>query len=569
MADAFDEIARDLETSGPDQRIVDTTGQKRDVFDVLQGELAGNRGKLEATRAGAVKDLMVVGPLLEHGYQAGKTALGYDPGFTGRAVAANPDYAALGGLISNTAATGGIGATKYGAMALGGKALPFLGQLGENLLTRMGVGATSGGALGAADAYMRGESPVAGGAMGAVAGGAAPAVGGVMRGLISPFNTPTQTIAQRTTQPAIDTLTKEGVRLSAGDLSGNRAMKGFEDLLRHYPGVGGQAEDLGKRAHMDFTTSALRRANPNLPEGTLATPEVLNKELGALKTRLDTARNNTVLYPKHELANDLRDVQSTYARRQPVGGDPNVNEQLAQLQKRLQQGSIPGEQYQALRTDLRLLGEKALGQGRAATPESNAYFSMRKALDDQMERDVSPAFAAEWKDLNRRYGNLKTIEDAMTTTAQEGNKGFINPRALGQAIISRSGNQYARNAGPELTELARAGNAVLKPLPESGTGRQLIGASMVAGAGGVMGGALGFKGSEDSPVADTASGTGKGAMNSALAALLLGRVALSQRGQQTLMNKLLSTPRAVSLAAGPLQQFALPGRSPTLRDLGE
>ncbi len=565
MADFFDEAERSLaEGGGP--RLTTTRPTKRDAFDIMEEKLNAPYSQMEATRAGAMGDLMVVGPLLEHGYQAGKTALGYDPDFTRRAVEANPDYRMLGGLISNTAATGGLGATEAGAMALGGRAIPALGRLGENLLTRMGVGATSGGTLGAADAWMRGENPAAGGAIGALAGGAAPAVGGVMRGLVSPLNSPTQTIAQRTTQPAIAGLTNEGVRLSAGTAAGSRGMSSLEDVLRHYPGVGGRAEDLAKQPHVDFTTAALRRVNPNLPEGTLATPEVLQRESRDLKTALDTARNNTVLYPAQDFANDLTTAQQAYRNIQPLDtqSSPNVHAWFGQMQQRLQQGSVPGEVYQRMRTDLRKNGEAAMRSG--DTPAADAYFAMRNALDAQMNRNVSPQFADQWRDLNRRYGNLKTIEDAMTTTEKEGNKGFLSPARLSQAIISRSGNNYARNAGPELTDLARNGAAVLRPLPESGTGRQQIAAGLLtAGGTAALGAVGGARSDEDNPVRSGLMGGALGGAGGFVGAMLAGRAALSPTGQRILANRLLSTPRAVSLAAGPLQQLS----RPTLRDLGE
>jgi len=570
MPDFFDEAERELAAKGGGTSLVTTKPTKRDAFAIMEEQLNAPYSQMEAFRKGAVSDLPVIGPLAEHGYQAGKAALGYDPGFTERAAAANPDYANLGGLISNTAVMGPIGATRYGGMAIGARGLPVLGQLGENLGVRMGVGAASGGTLGAADAYMRGESPVAGGALGVVAGGAAPALGGVIRGLVSPFNAP-QTIAQRAGQPAVDTLTGEGVRLSAGGVTGSKGLQGFEDILRHYPGVGGRAEDVLKRPHVDFTTAALRRVNPNLPEGTLATPEVLTRERAALQNGLNAVRNQTVLYPGQDFANDLQTARAAYDRVQALGAqrDPNVIRLFDEMERRLQQGSVPGDVYQQMRTDLRQLGEGALGQGKTRTPTSDAYFAMRRALDAQMERNVPPQLAEQWHDLNRRYGNYKTIEDAMTSGGQEANKGFLSPSALGAAVRSRGGNAYARNAGPELTDLARAGSAVLRPLPESGTGRQAIAAGLMTTIGAGAGGALGFRSDEDNPARAGLTGGALGGGAGFLGALLAGRAALSPTGQRILANQLLSTPRAVSLALGPLQQLSLPGRSPTLRDLGE
>src|SRR6476469_3035568 len=102
MADFFDEAERALAEKGGGTDLTTTKPGKRDAFAIMEEKLNAPYSQMEATRAGAMGDLMVVGPLLEHGYQAGKTAFGYDPSFTEKAVAANPDYKMLGGLISNT-----------------------------------------------------------------------------------------------------------------------------------------------------------------------------------------------------------------------------------------------------------------------------------------------------------------------------------------------------------------------------------------------------------------------------------------------------------------------------------
>jgi hypothetical protein len=582
MADPFDELEKQY---GESDRPLLTTlrGVKGDPFAMLEAAQQQPYLGMNALTGGFLRDIPVVGPALESGAQSAAAGIRsrmygtpYEQerqtvqDFAQRALAANPGLATAGGVAGNVAAFAPISATTIGAAALGARGLPVLGRIGENLGVRMGAGGLTGGALGAADAAVRGEDALTGATVGGLAGAAGPVAGGVMRGLVSPFNPLQRTIGQQAGQPAIDVLQNAGVRMPAGEVTGNRALRGFEDILRNYPGVSGRAEDIFKRRDADFTTAALRYVNPTVREGTLATPEVLRRERGELQTGLNAVRNSTVLYPGQDFLNDIRAAQQNYNRLQPLPtqSSPNVAAWFDNLERRLQQGSITGDTYQQMRTDLRQLADANLGPGRVATPDSQAYLAMRGALDAQMQRNVPPDLAQQWGDLNQRYANLKTIEDAMTTTGQEANKGFLSPARLAAAVQARTGNAFARGTGAELTDLAKAGAATLRPLPESGTGRQAIAASMLAAAGGTTGAALGLGGSDQDRNA-VGAGTA-GLIGAPLAALVAGRAALSGLGQRYLMNQWLSTPRAVSLAAGPLQEMFLPGRLPkTLRDLGD
>jgi hypothetical protein len=78
----------------------------------------------------------------------------------------------------------GGGITGYGAMAA---AAPYAMGAAGSMPVMMGMGGLSGGMLGAADAYMRGQSPVAGGAAGSLSGVGGPVVGAVGGHLLQPF----------------------------------------------------------------------------------------------------------------------------------------------------------------------------------------------------------------------------------------------------------------------------------------------------------------------------------------------------------------------------------------------
>jgi hypothetical protein len=90
----------------------------------------------------------------------------------------HPGVSTAAQLIGGGAATGALGATTTGAR--------LLGIVGRNVAERAGYGALSGGAINAADATLRGENPLAGGAIGGVLGAAFPVAGRVASTLAEP-----------------------------------------------------------------------------------------------------------------------------------------------------------------------------------------------------------------------------------------------------------------------------------------------------------------------------------------------------------------------------------------------
>jgi hypothetical protein len=131
-----------------------------------------------------------------------------------------------------------------------------------------------------------------------------------------------------------------------------------------------------------------------------------------------------------------------------------------------------------------------------------------------------------------------TIEKAATGAGENAALGLISPSALRNATINTQGRRnYARGSG-DFAELARAGEALLKPLPNSGTAGRLraqnMGAMMPtllgAGAGGAYGASSG----------DGFINTLLGMAAGAAAPRMLGSVMMSGPGQRYLTNQALA-----------------------------
>jgi hypothetical protein len=85
-----------------------------------------------------------------------------------------------------------------------------------------------------------------------------------------------------------------------------------------------------------------------------------------------------------------------------------------------------------------------------------------------MDNSISPEDAAAWDQLRRDYANLMVISRAAGGAGEAAATGRISPLALRGAVNQSTGGGYAFGRG-DLNELARIGQSVLRPPPDSGT----------------------------------------------------------------------------------------------------
>ena len=139
------------------------------------------------------------------------------------------------------------------------------------------------------------------------------------------------------------------------------------------------------------------------------------------------------------------------------------------------------------------------------------------------------------------------IEHAATGAHESAAMGNISPQALGSAAVTGRRAAYATGSGP-FDDLARAGSAVMSPLPNSGTAGRMTALSLLSGAGGIGGYAAGgFPGA--------AIG---GSLASVAVPAIASRALMSRPVQAYLKNQVL--PRAAPMTrADFLQAMALRG----------
>jgi len=294
--------------------------------------------------------------------------------------------------------------------------------------------------------------------VGAFAGGVAPMMAGRV---VTPL--PSNPARQR----LVDVLNDEGVTsLTAGQRTGNKSLQYLESAASTAPGAGGGATRIQEEGQRQFTQAAMRRAGQGLPD---AAPEVLaqnNQRLGQ-EFRDLSARNN--LAPDNQFVDDIVNAARNYRRVPDSQQRQMVQGYIDDIIGHVNAGNMPGPQYQEMRSRL----SRQANSLRQSDPTlSEALRDMRNALDGAMGRSISPQDQAAWQSARREYAAQKTIEKAASRAGEATAEGQIVPANLRNTVAAENRGAYARGEGP-FSELARAGSAIMAPLPNSGTAQRL------------------------------------------------------------------------------------------------
>jgi len=345
----------------------------------------------------------------------------------------------------------------------------------------------------------------------------APAALSAGQRLITPFPTSPERIVQA------NTLAGEGVDLTAGQRTGNNSLRYMESEIG-----GTSAANMMERQGEQFTRAALQRAGVNAER---ATPEVIDDAFRRIGADFDGLAARNTLLPDAQMGQDLGNVFREYngavaqSQRAPV-----VADLIGDITTRASQGPIDGNFYQ--RTSSRLA---TLARSAATDPERRqALQGMRDALDDAMERSLqatNPADLGGWQQARNQYRNMLVLEKAATGAGENSAMGIISPQQLRGAVVNQGRRAYARGQG-DFADLARAGEATMRPLPNSGTASRLNARSLGTGTLGLLGTAAGA--GAGGPVGAVAGALAGAAIPSAV-----GSAILSRGGRAYLSNQLL------------------------------
>ncbi len=345
------------------------------------------------------------------------------------------------------------------ARTMGRFGLPALASPGSPAVNALsGVG----GAIGAHEAkQIAPDNP-----LGQVAG----AVGGsLLPSLISRTISPGTVNEAR--QPAVQALKKEGVELPASMQTGSKALGRFESELGDAPMAGGKATAARDKA-LDTFTQATANKIPEFVGAKDLKPDTINEGFKKIGDKFnDVAARNPVIPLDKQFLTDFDQVRAEYQGL--TGLNPTI---LDNLMGRLQatgvtkfkqpafSGAPPvisGDAYQKVSSDL--------AEAIRSNPANGSLRDFKRVLDGAIQRNLAdPKDREIWRQARSSYKDALILERAMKTTTEDASLGRLTPAKLTQGIEAIQKKGYTRGRST-FEPLARAGNAVMKDLPNSGT----------------------------------------------------------------------------------------------------
>jgi len=350
-------------------------------------------------------------------------------------------------------------------------------------------------------------------------------VGGGLPSALRRVATPLPASAER--QALAATLRNEGVPLTAGQTTGNKPLQWMESALGDTPGSGGPAARTMENQAEQFTAAALRRAGIDAPR---ATPQVIDDAFHRIGNNFEAVAQRNNVAGDQQLYRQLNTAGREYnSVVSPSNRAPIVADTIQDLGHMMANGgAVTGTQYNAMTSRLARQARNA-----NADPQlQEALHGIRNALDDAMERSLfrtgNTADMQLLRAARNEYRNMIVLEKAATGAGSNAAEGLISPSQLRNAVVQQSRRAYGRGQG-DFAELARAGEALLKPLPQSGTSPRHNVTHMLQTIGAIVGGAGGAAGGPGSAAA--------GAIAGLAAPAVAGRALLSRPVQSWLSNQ--------------------------------
>lgn len=393
-----------------------------------------------AATTGVLSGVPVVGPAIlggvERGVAAAKSlANGGEPQLTdrnGNPIALNQSLAGVKDITQQSQADypkTTIGANLIGgALGYGAGAIAAPGALGltGSLGTRAAVGGASNAAIGAADAYMRGNNPLIGATVGGVLGGAAPLAGQLIGQGVSKLGNVVNKVVQ-SGNPALNMLAgavrDDGPQAVADAASryGDTAM--LADLG---PSLGGLAQGLapkpGAAKSLLFNNLTARAKTDN---------QFVNNAVEGGMGPAEDPSQITEAIKAHRAAVDAVNYPAAMANAPPI----DTTEPLAIIAQHLT--TAVGKQRTAL-TNLRDMLMTVGPDGKPLPVTDAQTLHNVKSEAYSVINHGAPGLGVEAGAVARQQGSLKAVSGALNGALEEQIPGYAEANAAHAALSKRA-----------------------------------------------------------------------------------------------------------------------------------
>ncbi len=272
-----------------------------------------------------------------------------------------------------------------------------------------------------------------------------------------------------------------GVPITAGQRVG-------AETLRRQEGMTGAGQRIAGEQAEEFTSAVLRTAGIDAKR---ATADVLDEASTRIGGVFDDVVRGIDVTPDQSVLVKMSNALDEYRQLAPRDTAPPIFENInMRLVDAFRAGvPIPANTIKTWRSTVSKLTRSASAAERAAAIEAV------EALDDALEQALIAAGRAD--DVARlttargQYRNLLAIEKAASGAGENAAAGILSPSAVRNAVVVQGRGAYATGRRGEIADLARAGEAIMKPLPRPGTAGELSALGVPTGIGVSAGAALG------------------------------------------------------------------------------
>lgn len=284
-------------------------------------------------------------------------------------------------------------------------------------------------------------------------------------------------------QALVQAAEREGLAPTPAQRTGNRVLANVEEAFVTLPTTTGREVANRTGQQTAFTQAALQRAGLTgtrlTPTEVVAAERAIGGEIGAI-----AARNRANF--GGNIANDLTALAQDAAAN-GAGDVPRlIQNRVMEILGKLNAGDeMAGSAWRELDT--------AIGRQIRNNPTNGdlrRYLGdLRTVMGDALEAGgISADDLAALRTARRNYANLMVLEDAVGRAGSAAAEGAVTPAALRGALAANVGRRgYAQGRG-DLNELARVGEAVVRPtIPNSGTAERALTLAALSAPGAIFG----------------------------------------------------------------------------------
>jgi hypothetical protein len=354
--------------------------------------------------------------------------------------------------------------------------------------------------------------------------------------------TPVPNVNSPGRQALVDGAERRGIDLTAGQATGSRFLQNVESQFEQLPLTSGPQRAIRENQGRQFIRDAWRHAGESADD---TLPTTINASRNRIGGNIKTIANRNTLRFTPQLDSELQQIEDGL-RFIPKEIADAVRARIEQLRGMKvpptaaaaaggAPPTVPGAAYRLLDSDI----GKNIRASRDG-PYQTALGELRETIRRAMDASISPADAADWQEARRQYANLMVIANAAGRAGAGAAEGVMSPVALRQALDTSTGGGYVYGRG-DMNELARIGQALLKPPPDSGTGGRTYANNLLTGQNLFSGAAVGAGASGGAMVGGPV-GAGVGAVGSLALPRMVQMLMNSGAGQSYLRNQVAANP---------------------------